>query len=93
MNTAPSPPRRLRAVLFALHDETVAHAFARIVESRAHASRVVLSIEEAILGGPADVVVAEFRALVSSTASRSSTLSEIWRATLSSSCRQRRLHG
>ena len=49
-----------RQVLFALHDETVAHAFARIVESRAHASRVALSIEEAILGGPADVVVAEF---------------------------------
>lgn len=48
-----------RHVLFALRDETVAQALARVVESRAHVGRVARSIEDAILGGPADVVVAE----------------------------------
>lgn len=54
--TAPAP----RHVLFALRDETVAHAFARIVESRAHVGRVALTAEEALTGGAADVIVAEF---------------------------------
>ena len=53
---APAP----RHVLFALRDEKVAEALARVVESRDHVGRVALSIEDAILGGPADVLVAEF---------------------------------
>ena len=48
-----------RHVLFALRDEAVAQALARVVESRAHVGRVARSIEDAILGGPADVVVAD----------------------------------
>lgn len=56
VRSAASEPRH---VLFALRDETVAQALSRVVESRAHVGRVALSIEDAILGGPADVVVAE----------------------------------
>lgn len=56
IRSAASAPRR---VLFALRDEMVAQALARVVESRAHVGRVVHSIEDAILDGPADVVVAE----------------------------------
>lgn len=54
---APCPaPRR---VLFALADATVAHAFARIAESRSHVARVACSVEEALLGDAPDVVVAD----------------------------------
>ncbi|MEE2941351.1 MAG: ATP-binding protein [Planctomycetota bacterium] len=56
IRSAASAPRH---VLFALSDETVARALARVVESRAHVGRIAVSIEDAILGGPADVVVAE----------------------------------
>lgn len=53
---APPAPRR---VLFALADPTVAHAFARIAETRSHVARVACSVQDALIGDAPDVVVAD----------------------------------
>lgn len=48
-----------RSVLFVLEDVTVAHAFARIAESRGHVCAVASSVEECLTTAPPDVLVAE----------------------------------